>query len=232
VTTVAFLGHRDRQDHLERTVVPELQANPDNLVSQAVQLQFACPLCHQSANRAHLVPPDHLDHKASPDLQAALDSPDLQAKTASLDRPVRKDHLVHQVNLVQMDPQETLVLLLNRPQQPLENLDHRDPPAHKDHLAQMALPDKTVNQEDPDRKAHLVPTDSQETPDPMANLDQRDRLDHQESLVFARNTALWMAECFSRMAYDDKHILLRHGISYHNNFNHKITQTTFLLFLF
>lgn len=105
--------------------------------------------------------------------------------------PDRPDHLVHPETPDQM-LQTTLQSL--DPPDPLET---RAPLDHPDPTADLATPATTAAQ---------VPMVPQELPvplDPPAPKDPRDhpvRTEDKERRVSARNTALWMAACFSRMA--------------------------------
>jgi len=175
-----------------------------------LRLHLVSLLRHHHANHArkdHLAQPEPL---APQETLASPEPPVVLVRTLLPDHLAPKDHLDLLEIQAQMDHLETLVFLPKANHFNLETLAHLEIQAHKDHRDHLASLDETVNQDLQDRRDQKDQGDLQARmvfPDPKDHLGL---LVDKESVVSARNIALWMVVFSSKMVQDVKLYELSH----------------------
>jgi len=177
----------DNLDHLE-TLVP--LEDLEILVAQ--MLHHAHQLLHHRANHVVLDHPDHLAHLVDPEMLDNLDHLDKEVVPHHQDHLDQKDHLDNPENLANLEALDKTDHPLNPPQLHLDPQDHLVMLDHPVHSANLVLPVKALDQDQPDPKDHLAHPDPLATPEMMVDLVKMEYLDKVENKEFARNIVLPM----------------------------------------
>jgi hypothetical protein len=175
-----------------------------HLVARDDRQSFAKRSKFRHVIRARLDRQDHQDRMDRPEIPADLEDQDDQettARPAHRDRTAHQDPLVHQATTVHPVNQDDR---LKARQAFPANLDLQVILEHRDQQATMAHRDAMANLEDPARtvhQAHQAHQAKMAHPDSRAPLVSRVR---RANVVFVRSTAPWMAASSSKMAPDAK----------------------------